>query len=555
MKPANDGPGDKVKLGAEEFNRFLALEHEVVAEELGRFLQAPARRVEFERRLGAARETRPAWDVVAQAFRAQDLHNGVTLAGTLGTRIYRWKTRQCDGWEDKTGRMRLARRENDRFARCLVRHGARLAIAREWSQVLEREEGLARSWLEAQTKLLEQAREFVAKNTNGLDPTKEDLDALAYRLVCLCLEDSAASASVGSIREATEANLGPVWLPLLEEWKKARRPAPLARIPVGFVAGDGAFAPIFGRTLPAGTRVVPKSHDDGRVHSVKITRRNTQLDLLMPLQVTLQNPSNKQVLYMLAKILSNREWRLLLAVLVAASEDFEAGHVPQPGGFLYTPGRFSALLGLSDRESTRKLDHSLEALMGLSVTATMKRGGKDFRFVVESLVVDGMATLTPTDQAKKRGRGRPSARLYRIQDHIMALLDEGGAWFPVTKEMLRPPRGVDPRTWDDCFKLETVMVAYARLEPGKAKNKGTSLPWARKASMLLEASGMTCGEARPHVKLQRLRELLSILNDTGRVVAEYDDQTKRVRYNLPKIGPVFCEIPQVKRLQSLGGAR
>jgi hypothetical protein len=342
------------------------------------------------------------------------------------------------------------------------------------------------------------------------------------------------------------------WPRILEEWKTVRRPASLARLPTTLVTGGGAIAPLFGRSLPKDTRVVPKSHADGRLRNVVISRRTAQLDLLMPSRAALRNPTNEQVLDALARVLANREWRVFVAALVAASEDLGAGRVPQPGGFFYTPGRFGALLGLRDRESTRKLDDSLEALMGVSVTATMKRGGRDFKLRVESLVVDGRATLTPTDQAKKRGRGRPSARLYRIQDNILELLGEGGSWFPITRDMLRPPEGVDARTWDDCFKLETVMAAYARQEPGKAKG-ADALPWARKASTLLDATGIAGQWCRPHEKARRLCELLDVVNATGRVVAEFDAET--VRYDMPQLRPLLREIDQAKRPKTLEGGR
>jgi hypothetical protein len=330
-----------------------------------------------------------------------------------------------------------------------------------------------------------------------------------------------------------------------------RIPKPLARIPTPLVVGEGALAPMFGRSFPRGTKVVPQPNGDGRLKNVVISRRAAQLDLLMPSRVSLSNPSNEQVLDMLAKLLTNREWRFFVAVLFAVAEDYEAGEVVVPGGFLYTPGRFGRLLGLRDRESTRKLDDCLDTLMRVGFSATVKRGGKDRSLKVEALVLDGKSTLTEESQPAKRGRGRPRARLYRLQDELLALLRDGGAWIPVTMNMLRAPDQVDQRTWDDAFKLETVMAAYARQEAAKAKH-GDPLPWTRKAATLLEATGVVAESARPHVRTQRLRELLKAVCSTGRVVAEYDEQTQRVRYDLPELRPTLCKIQRRNPPKTLG---
>lgn len=337
-----------------------------------------------------------------------------------------------------------------------------------------------------------------------------------------------------------------LWPGVLAEWRKTNRAESLARVPTPLVIGEGAIAPLFGRSLPPGTNVAPRRGIDGRLRNVVITRRASQLDLLVPDRLEIDTATNEQVLDTLARVLSNREWRFLVAVLVAMHDDYATGRAEVPGGFFYTPSRFGELLGLKDREAKRDLDLSLEILKGVSLTATMKRGGKDFRITAEALLVDGRGTLAALG---KRGRGRPSARLYRFQDFILGMLKGDGSWFPVTKDMLRPPSGVDPRTYDDAFKLETVLAAYARTEVKKAKKPG--LVWRRKADTLIEASGITWQGARPHVKRERLRELLEVLNSTGRVVGTYDQATHAVSYDLPAVRPAWVSLVDGKSLKTL----
>jgi len=99
--------------------------------------------------------------------------------------------------------------------------------------------------------------------------------------------------------------------------------------------------------------------------------------------------------------------------------------------------------------------------------------------------------------------------------------------------MLRPPAGVDPRIWDDAFKLETVLAALARAESQRASSTG--LAWRNRVETLLEASGIVVASMRDHEKRERLKRLLGILASAGRLAFELDGDW--VRFDLPQLRP------------------
>jgi len=334
------------------------------------------------------------------------------------------------------------------------------------------------------------------------------------------------------------------WPAIFEEWRSEHRPGSLARMPTALVTGRGAIAPLFGRSLPGDAKAAWSLGSGGKVEKIRISRSDAQLDLLVKDHIDLVSPTQADVLDKLAQVLSNREWRFFAAALVAANDDYQSGVSPTAGGFYFLPRRFADLLGLHDREAVRKLDACVAAFMGISMTATVKAAGKSYKLTAEQLLVDGKGTIA---EAGKRGRGRPSARLYRIQDSFLALLSDGASWFPITRAMLKPPEGVDPRTWDDAFKLETVLAALARGEASKVYRPG--LAWKNKTTVLLDAAGITGRSLRKHEKLERLVELLEVLKKTGRL--EYQMDGACVRYDLPTLRPALVAVAKRKSSKSL----
>lgn len=342
------------------------------------------------------------------------------------------------------------------------------------------------------------------------------------------------------------------WPGVLAEHEREQSKAGVAKIPTAMVVGEGAIAPMFSRELPSGTRFDQTTNTLGRLLKVTVARKAAQLDILVGDSHQLTNPGENEIAGLLARVCTPGEWRFLLATMVAAERDFASGLVPVRGGFLFTPGRFGKLLGVKDRDSVAVLDERLEALRHISVKADVKRGGRPYTVTAEALIIDGGGTVEPNDGA--RGRGRPKARLYRIQDNVLALIQGGGSHFPLSADMLLPPQGFTGRhrDWEDAFKLWSVLLAFARTEARKATGK-SERPWRRKVVTLLDASGISADDRKDR-KAEQLRRLLDILQGDSRISYRWveEDGGPWVEYDVsPAVRSEFKSIGPRKGLKRL----
>ena len=298
---------------------------------------------------------------------------------------------------------------------------------------------------------------------------------------------------------------------------------------------------------PAGSDV--KAHPrrrGGHIERLVLSRGKTTIDLdqtQLPLSARVQlgaTPSPDEIMKGVARVLGNREVRFFIACFQAAHEDREAGETKAEGAFWYWPGRFADLLGMTTSKAARGCDDSLDALMNVSVNATLKSGGKAFSFTAKSLVIDAGATLEQIGSLDKK-IGRRPRRLMQIQDGIQGLL-EGGYWFPLTRSMLATPSGVDPRTYDDAFRLLMVLSSLARTNARNAKRSG--LPWNNNIETILESAG-AAPSARRHERVQRLQALLEILSSGGHLRYELTDE--KLLFDLPKLRPALTQVPEKTR--------
>lgn len=293
------------------------------------------------------------------------------------------------------------------------------------------------------------------------------------------------------------------WPKVFEAWKLERRPTAVPRWPA-MLSTTGGLAPLYGRTLG---KVQTRNRSDGLVEHVIVsskTGKGGQLRLNLAASVKLPDkPTTDQILAAVASVTGNRVFRFFGAVLVAMSDDAASG-LTVPGGFFYRPGRFADLMGVDPAEWSKDLDRCLHALTGVSLTASLRVGGKPYKVQAESLIIDGGGTLEATGE---RGRGRPKARLFRVQDFVLQLLGEQAAWFPFSRSALAPPPGVDQRVWDDAFKVYLTLGSFARLtgaKPGK--------PWRNEIAKVLEVANVTKPTARPGTRREKLEELCGHLH-------------------------------------------
>ena len=384
------------------------------------------------------------------------------------------------------------------------------------------------------------ARGFVQRQVAALPPRLKPSTAqegdLLHRLL---------GAFVVTEDESDPRWLDHRWPAVFGEWQLEQRPLSVARMPTALVIGEGAVAPFFGKAVAVPSGGITADLKTS-LRRVRFCRRGAQLDWLVPNDVELRNPTSDEAIRLLAQTLSNREWRLFAAALVAANIDQEDGMVDGGFGFYFSQRRFADLLGLADRDSARKLETSLRALMSVSFEATVKVAKKEIKWTAEQLILDGRGEVkmlrAPSTPSPRRGPGRPRARLYFVHPHLRILL-KGGSWFPLTREMLRPPVGVDARRWDDCFKLETVLAALVRNGWRRASSPG--LVWRNRLDVLLDASGIAVPSMRPFEKRERVEELLGVLASTRRLVFELEDDS--VRFDMPHLRPALARIARSGR--------
>jgi len=488
-----------------------------------------------------------------------------------------WKPDLSDvfEWDDKRAK---------RLARWLARHA--LPVAFEKTLVLLENSAKAhRVFLEERRRL---AREFAQEHTKDIAPSAPEIDDLTRRLFELIfsptdpsMDELLTAAKKNSLLASAIRNYdewrdklkdlarihGPGeetqkqaslqnavtfariwafhWPTTLEAWKLERRPSLLAHVPASLMASKDGPLRLFG---PAGADIKahPMSRGGGHIERLVLSRGKTTIDLdqtQLPLAARVQlgtTPSSDEIMKGVAKVLGNREVRFFIACFQAAHEDREAGETTSEGAFWYWPGRFADLLGMTTSKAARGCDDSLDALMNVSVKATLKSGGKAFSFTAKSLVIDAGATLEQIGTRDKK-IGRRPRRLMQIQDGIQGLL-EGGYWFPLTRSMLATPSGVDPRTYDDAFRLLMVLSAMARTNARKAK--GSGLCWSNNIETILEAAG-AAPSARRHERVQRLQALLEILSSGGHLRYELTDE--KLLFDLPKLRPALTQVPEKTR--------
>lgn len=371
-------------------------------------------------------------------------------------------------------------------------------------------------------------------------------DSVSQRAYLAASDEDRMALSDARGKSLTNMQLAPVhafhWPAVLEAWKLERKPTTLARFPTALAIGAGSIGPFFGHT-PGG-----EMKATGRVEHVIVSRRGAQLGLPLGARRELPaKPTSDAIFGAVAALTGNRVFRFFGSVLVAAHDDFSSGAASVEGGFYYRPGRFADLLGLSDRESVKALDGCLQTLMDVSITATMKAGRETVKFTAKSLVIDGRGTLEPM---AKRGRGRPSntAHLFRIQDDVIRILRDGGAWLPLSRDVLAPPEGVDQRVWDDAFKVYLTLGSLARNTPRRGNT------WRNKVATVLEAANVTKRGARPFERLKKLDDLCGHLQRAGLLV--FSIEGDRLEFDVPKLRPALDSVPRkAKTLKPLKADR
>ncbi len=435
------------------------------------------------------------------------------------------------------------------------------------------------------------ARAFSARHTESLKLRPEELDDLARRLLsvwaagpALELERSTlVSASrknnilkaamrhapaVGNVSPANEEDLvvGTLevffayhWPAVFEAWKLERRPTALAQAPAGMVTGPSAPLSLFGHSGANRQGVALRRGKGGVVERLVVSRGSARLEIqqsLLALTSRVQlgeSPTSDEITRGVAQVLGNREMRVFFACFQAAHEDRQAGDTVTEGAFWYWPARFGEMLGLSTAKAARGCDASLEALMSVRVEATIKAKGKPYKLSAQGLVIEGGATIEPMGAAAKEAgkAGRRVRRAMMIPDSILGLLRDGGAWFPLTRDMLAPPPGVDPRVYDDAFRLLMVLSSYARASAAKARRSG--LPWCNKVSTVLEASGLMVPSARRHEQIDRLEMLLGVLQKGGHL--QYRLEADRLHFDLPLMRPALLQVVEKTKNHRLEGGR
>lgn len=323
----------------------------------------------------------------------------------------------------------------------------------------------------------------------------------------------------------------------METGDKSADAVPLFKGPTALIVGRGAVAPVFGKRFD-GVRPASQTR-----RFITVTSGARQLDLYHPHVVAIT--SERDMYKALATVMGNRVWRMFMACHAAADEDFEKGRVHGHGGFLYTPTRFADLLGYAREDdgdgrqpfrSYAKVDALLDGLGKIAVEAGIRRGNRTISFKVDHLVGrDGW-----TIEELRHGGTRPgtsgkrrSAVAFRINDAVMGQLAK--YYTPLPRNALCPPGGVDVRTWDDGFKVLTLVSAWARVEAENARSN-VDLPWRCKLSTLIDCANV----AGPGVPLrhtnERVRGMLTTLATAGYLhhQLEVDDNgVEWLLYGLP----------------------
>lgn len=276
---------------------------------------------------------------------------------------------------------------------------------------------------------------------------------------------------------------------------------------------------------------------------IRIISERSQMDFIRPESL---EGSPDELLPLIERMLSNRTFRVLCACFLQSQEDERKG-IPT-GAFLYSPTRTADDLGFK-REKNGKTDRQPEsvrtkmdiAMQELALTRFEGRipiGGKDQRVSAQGLVRPQGVTIE--ELGEKKGRGRRQAVLIRLSDALLMML--GGAWFPVPRHALKPPPGVTQETWDDAFKVLSVLMSHARFNASKGPQ------WDRKIETLLEVANIHGPAQRPGRVRERLTgKLLPALAKAGLIRWEVDGG--RVLYRLPgETGAALGTIRPRKRL-------
>lgn len=316
------------------------------------------------------------------------------------------------------------------------------------------------------------------------------------------------------------------WPSVLAEWKKEKTAAPteFAMPPLG-----ATIAPYFGGTKP-GT-VTPFAGGKFRIDTGK-----SQMDLLT--KSTIEG-SDSEVLQQLDMMLGNRAYRFLSACFYATTEDVRAGR-SGAGSFWYSSTNMADLLGFarekngkSERQSQKhrdEMDALVMELANVKFEGPVSVGGAQKLMKAQGLIVPQNVTLEDFGADKRKGR-KPKT-LMRISDGLLMLMRDGGAYMLLPREALKPPTGIDQRTWDDAFKVFSVLAEHGRFNAADAK---TGKPWVRLLPSLLVAAN-TASRKQPHRNaMGRLKKkLLPALKAAG--LLSYRIDGERLVYTLPAPG-------------------
>jgi hypothetical protein len=269
---------------------------------------------------------------------------------------------------------------------------------------------------------------------------------------------------------------------LLAAYRRATE-ASSFNVPTAILTGPGALTPMFGKQQKSLKKRV-KRNPDNSVKSVAVSRYKDgpQLEIFTE-ELEIKNPTAEESFAAVAHVLTNAEFRLLMACFAMAQDD-EAADRTTRGAFWHTPRRMNSLLGRAQHPDTsRRMRRMLDGLATVGIRATIRSGGETFSIDGSKLIYSAHAKMTAEHLP-----GRPKAHLLRINDVLMKIADAGGGYFcrmPVAT--LKPPPGVDQRTWDDAYKIYVLLTAHARTNARKARDGGR---WHRKLEELMLDAGV-----------------------------------------------------------------
>lgn len=346
----------------------------------------------------------------------------------------------------------------------------------------------------------------------------------------------------GTVVTLTAYHLGLLFLAWEEVGKE-----PQTKIPSSLVIPGRFFGARIGEEGSEARR-----EPSGRIIISCIRRTHDVMQLEMFLPKTLEIQDTEDLAHHLDSRLGNRAFRVLAGCFCAATEDANKGEVA-PGAFFYSPTRFGDLLGFKREKNgsnTRQaqeirdaMDEAIDLLMRTSIEGDVMRGGKRWRCEARGLVVDQGVTLEPERRAEegRKGPGRRREKVYRISDGLLQMMHDGGAYFMIPSVVLRPPDGVDQRTWDDAFKVFFVLAGHARTNASSANS--ARLPWKRKTSTLLTDANTVGRTQKTRVGLERLTgKLLPALKARG--VLSYTVSGDDVRYDVPTVREQLGNVPR-----------